>query len=142
MSSSSRVFVRAAGGRGHEKDGQMYFDWARENPVNEFDPEVGLFPSSFTWCAFDKDGPLAYQTIQQPFMLESLAPRPGASKQQIAVALKELTQNAITQANLKGVGEVYYLGTDADTDAMATNQIFEELKFRIFRVKLKDLECS
>lgn len=138
MSNRKTVFVRPA----KQTEGQLYFDWANENIVNEFDPEVAKFPSSFTWCAYDKDGPLAYQTVQQPFMLESLAPRPGSTKQQIAIALKELTQNVITQASLKGIGEIYYLGTDADTDAMASNQIFTELPYKIFRIKIKDLECS
>lgn len=138
MSNRKTVFVRPA----KQTEGQLYFDWANENIVNEFDPEVAKFPSSFTWCAYDKNGPLAYQTVQQPFMLESLAPRPGSTKQQIAIALKELTQNVITQASLKGIGEIYYLGTDADTDAMASNQIFTELPYKIFRIKIKDLECS
>lgn len=138
MSNRKTVFVRPA----KQTEGQLYFDWANENIVNEFDPEVAKFPSSFTWCAYDKDGPLAYQTVQQPFMLESLAPRPGSTKQQIAIALKELTQNVITQASLKGIGEIYYLGADADTDAMASNQIFTELPYKIFRIKIKDLECS
>lgn len=138
MSTNKRIFVRPV----QQNEGQLYFDWARENPVNEFDPDVALFPSSNTWCAYDKDGPLAYQTVQQPFMLESLAPRPGATKYQIAIALKELTENVITQAHIKGVGEIYFLGTDADTDAMAGNQIFERLEFPVYRVKLKDLSCA
>jgi len=107
---------------------------------SKFDPAVPLFPSSTTWCAYDKDGPLAYQTLQNPIMLESLAPRPGATPQQIALALKELTQNAITFAHLRGAGEVYFLGTDENTDIFASNKIFEELPYKIFRVKLANLE--
>jgi hypothetical protein len=118
----------------------MFFDWAKENPANEFDPQVALFPTSSTWCAFDKDGPLAFQTIQHPFMLESLAMRPGSTKLQAAAAMKELTQNAVTQAAGIGVGEIYFLGSDDSTDEFAKNHIFEELPFRVFRVKLKDLE--
>ncbi len=135
----NHVFVRQA----KEIDGQLYFPWAKEHEsVNAFDPDVALFPSSRTWCAFDKDGPLAYQTIQQPMMLESLAPRPGSSKEQISIALRELTQNAVTQAFSSGVGEIYYLGTDADTDTLATNHIFEKLPYPVFRCRLKDLSCS
>jgi hypothetical protein len=72
-------------------------------------------------------------------MLESLAPRPGATKQQIASAMKELTQNAITQASILDAGEVYYLGSDADTDEFSTSHIFQELPYKVFRVKLADL---
>ena len=118
----------------------MYFDWATENKANEFDPQVALFSSSTTWCAYDKDGPVAFQTIQRPLMLESLAPRPGAARLQIASALRELTQNAITQASLSGAGEIYFLGSSEETNEFATNNIFEEVPMKIFRVKLKDLE--
>lgn len=132
------VYVRPA--ESHES--QMFFDWAVENAKGEFDPQVALFKSSTTWCAYDKTGPLVFQTIQRPLMLESLAPRPGATKEQVAVAMKELTQNAITQASIVGAGEIYYLGSDEDTDEFATNQIFERLPYSIFRVKIKDLSCA
>lgn len=130
-----RVYVR--GIRPDEAD--TFYGWAKENTVNEFDEQVPLFPSSTTWCAYDHDGPLAYQTLQQPLFLESLAPRPGASKIEIALALKELTQNAITLAHSRGCGEVYFLGSDEDTDKLAVNQIFERVNLPLFRVKLKDL---
>jgi hypothetical protein len=137
---NKHVFVRPLDNINHPKDGQMFLDWAAENPVNEFDPEVAKFKSSYTWCAYDKDGPLAYQTIQRPLMLESLAHRPGATKQQTAIALRELTQNAITQSQLLGAGEIYYLGSDTPTNDMATSQVFEELPYKVYRLKIKELE--
>jgi hypothetical protein len=125
-----------------DSEGKQFMDWALENAHGEFDPQVPLFGSSTTWCAYDKDGPLVYQTIQRPIMLESLAPRPGATKEQIALAMKELTQNAITLAHSTGAGEIYYLSSDSDTDKMAGNQIFEKLPFSVYRTKLKDLTCG
>lgn len=132
-----KIYVRPA----QEQDKQLYFDWAVESTVNEFDPQVALYPSSSTWCAYDSEGPVAYQTLQQPLMLESLAPRPGADKFKIASALKELTQNAITFAHSKGVGEIYFLGSDEDTDKFAVQQIFEELPYKVYRLRISDL-CS
>ena len=132
---SRRIYVRPA--QAHE--GQLVFDWGKENPHGNFDPEVARFKSSITWCAYDADGPVVFQTVQRPLMLESLAPRPGATKQQVALAMKELTQNVITQAHVLDAGEVYYLGSDADTDEFATSHIFEELPYKVFRVKLADL---
>ena len=133
---SKPIFVRAV----RAEEGKIFLDWVRENPTNEFDPEVALFPSSSTWCAFDRDGPLAYQTLQRPFMMESLAMRPGASDLQTASALRELTQNAVTMAIGNGVGEIYFLGSSEDTSKFATNHIFEEVPMKIFRVKMKDLQ--
>lgn len=133
----NRVYVRPI----EPEESQQFFDWAKENEdKSQFDPAVPLFKSSTTWCAYDKTGPLAYQTFQRPLMLESLAPRPGLSPIQTSFLLKELTQMAISQAHCGGAGELYFLGTDADTDAFATNKIFEELPFRVYRVRLADLE--
>lgn len=129
------IYVRPA----WENEAQMFFEWAKENEHGEFDPEVPRYKSSTTWCAYDKDGPLVFQTLQRPIMLESLAPRPGATKEQVAVAMKELTQNAITQAHLGGAGEIYFLGSEEGTNALATNQIFEKLPFKVYRVRIKDL---
>lgn len=132
---SKRVYVRPI----FPYESEQFLHWAFENTKGNFDPETPAFPSSRTWCAYDEDGPLVYQTVQQPLMLESLASRPGAKKEQIALAMKELTQNCLTQAHIGGVGEVYYLGSDADTDEFATNHIFEKLPYKVFRVKLADL---
>ena len=130
------IFVRAI----RPEEAQQFLDWSLENPKNEFDPAVALYPSSPTWCAFDEDGPLAFQTIQRPFMLESLAMRPGATKRQAANAMREFTQNAVTQAYGNGVGEIYFLGSDADTESFATNQLFEALPYKVYRARLSNLE--
>ena len=133
----NRIWIRAI----RPDESQTFFDWAKENEdKSEFDPAVPLFPSSVTWCAYDKEGPLAYQTVQQPLMLESLAPRPGNTPAQNAQAMKELTKNAVTQANLKGVGEIYFLGSNEATDTFATNHIFERVDMPVYRIKLQDLE--
>ena len=136
---SKPVFVRSA----NPEETQMFFDWAKENAHGEFDPEVARFKSSITWCAYDKDGPLVFQTIQKPLMLESLAIRPGATDQQVASAVRELTQNAVTQAHLSNSGEIYFLGSSDRTNEFAANHIFEEVPMKVFRVKIKDLtKCS
>lgn len=132
---SKPIFVRST----RPEEAQMFFDWAKENTHGEFDPEVARFKSSVTWCAYDKDGPLVFQTAQRPIMLESLAPRPGANKLQIASAMRELTQNAVTQASISGAGEIYFLGSSEETNEFAMNHIFEEVKMKVFRLKLKDL---
>jgi len=132
------IFVRPA----QTEEAQQFIDWANENPVNEFDPEVAKFPSSVTWVAYDQDGPVAFQTIQRPLVLESLAPRPGLSKLQTAQVLKEFTQNAVTQAHLQGAGEILFLGSDPVTDEFASNHIFERVYLPLYRVKIKDISCS
>lgn len=140
---SKRVYVRAI----RPEEAEIYYSWGIENQEkSEFDPMVAMFASSTTWCAFDESGPIAYQTLQTPVMIESLAPRPDATPLEVASALKELTQNAITHAFNRGSGEVYFVGSDEETNNFAANKIFELVvdkngqPMRLFRVKLKDLE--
>lgn len=131
------VFVRPV----KPDDTKKFVDWSLETPDNEFDPEVVKYPSTFVLCAYDKDGALAYQPIQQAFVMDSFASRPGATKLQIATAMKELFQEAVVQSHLKGVGEIYYVGTESGTNHMTTNQeVFEELPWRVFRCKIRELE--
>jgi len=130
------VYVRPA----KPEDAKAFYDWSMENPSNEFDPEVARTPSTFVLCAYDKDGPLAYQPVQQVFMMDSFASRPGATKFQNAKALETLFQTTVTQAHVKGVGEIYYLSTEPGTDNLTKNHAFEELPYKVYRAKIKDLE--
>jgi len=130
------IFVRPA----RPEDTKKFIDWSLETPNNGFDPEVAKYPSTFVLCAYDKDGPLAYMPVQQVFMMDSVAGKPGASRMQIASALKEFTQALVTQAHVKGVGEIYFLATEDGTNKMAENQLFEELPYRAYRIKVAELE--
>jgi hypothetical protein len=123
------VFVRPV----KPDDTKKFVDWSLETPDNEFDPEVVKYPSTFVLCA--------YEPIQQAFIMDSFASRPGATKLQIATAMKELFQETVTQGHLKGVGEIMFLGTEKGTEHMTTNQeVFEKLPWSVYRVKIRELE--
>jgi hypothetical protein len=130
------VFVRPA----KPEDTQKFVDWSLENPSNGFDPEVARRSTTLVLTAYDKTGVIAYQPVQQVFMLESLATRPGEDKLRVAAAMKEFTQAVVTQCHLKDIGEVYFLATEEGTNTMAANHTFEEVPMRVFRMKVADLE--
>jgi hypothetical protein len=115
-------------------------DWETHSPGNEFDPEVPKFLSTKTVAAYDKTGVLAYMPIQSPLMLESMGIRPGLDTKTVAATMKEFTQWAVTQAHAQGAGEIYFLGSEENTDKLAANQVFERLPYVVYRLKLKDLE--
>jgi len=124
------------------EEGQIFLEWSRNTPDNGFDPEVAKYPSTITWCVYDRFGPLAFMPVQHPLVMESVASRPGASKLEIAEALKEFTQNCVTQAHVRGAGEILFLGSEEGTDHMAQNQIFEKLNYTVYRLRVKDLESK
>lgn len=131
------VFVRPA----RKEEAKEFLDWSALNQdKNGFDPQAPLHATSFVLAAYDKTGVLAYQPVQNPFFLEGVAVRPSLDKRQVAECLKEFTQFCVSQAHIKGVGEIYFLGTDEGTDALAENHVFEKLPYTVYRLKLKDTE--
>jgi hypothetical protein len=122
------------------EDAEQFQEWSRVNEKNAFDPEVAAYPSTITWVVYDRFGPLAYMPMQCPLMMESIAVRPGAFKSEIAAAMKEFTQQFVTQAHIRGAGEIYFLGSDDGTNEMAGNQVFEELPYKVYRLRIKDLQ--
>ena len=132
------IFVRPA----REEDREQFIQWSIKTENNLLDPDVIKYPSTLVWCAFDENGPIVYVPVQQPLFMESLAINPEASPALVAMALKELTQNLVTQAILKGSGEIFFLCTDEQTIDYAKRQAFEEMPWRILRIKISDLEKS
>lgn len=135
------IFVRPA----KPEDAETFIQWAVANKGNEFDPATVTYPDSFTLCAFDANGPIAFMPIQQPMvseplMLESLAVNPNASSLEIAAALKELLQACITIGFMKGTGEIYFLGSSEATNRFAEHhKVFERLDWPVYRLRMADL---
>lgn len=132
----NHIFVR----RVRPEDADTFVKWSAETPQNLWDPDALKYPSSFAVCAFDQNGPLVYAPTQTPFMMESLAIRPGANPIQVAHALEEITEFLVSLADIRGVGEIYFLCKDEATIEFAKRHCFKELPYRVFRVKLLDLE--
>jgi len=117
-----------------------FIQWSKDTANNLFDPDSALYPTSQTWCAYSEDGPICYMPVQHPFFQEALAFSPTASASEKASALKELTHNLVTQAHVRGVGEIYFFCADESTSEYAKRQGYEEVPHRLFRLKLKTLE--
>lgn len=122
------------------EDAKEFTDFSLNTPNNLFDPDTITYPTTFVFKAFDNTGSIAYVPIQQPFFMESLAINPNADKLKVSSALKELTQATITQAYIKGVGEIYFVCNDPSTQEFAKSQAFVEMPWKVYRLKLKDLE--
>jgi hypothetical protein len=126
-----------------QTEAKQFLEWSVANAArNNFDPAVASYQSTIMPVAYDADGPVAYLPIQQPYVLESLAPRPGATDGQVAVALKEIFQFAVTMAHLKNVGEIMFFASDKATVDFATSRpkMFSPVPYQAYRVKIADLE--
>jgi len=123
------------------KDFPLFSKWLVEGTKdNLFDPAVFTYKGTTAWCAYNKSGPLVFMPAQRPFMMESLAINPDASEIDIAVALRELFHTIVSEAHKASEGEIYFGCQDEATIAFATKHEFKEVPFKMFRVRLSDLE--
>jgi hypothetical protein len=128
------IFVRPA----EERDIPQFKEWSNQNP--NFDARSAAYPSSIVLAAYDARGAIAFLPVQQPFYMEAMSFRPDATEFEKGLAMKELTHALITASHARGVGEVYFLGSNKETNNFAEKQGFEELPWRAYRIKLNKLE--
>lgn len=121
-------------------DADVFIKWGRR--VAGFDPATAYYPSSVTYKASSRQRAVAYMTFQKPLMLETIISNPEASTRELAGALKALTQTAVTDAAREGRGEVYFLCADESTIEFAKHQLYEELPYKVYRIKLSDLHAN
>lgn len=129
------IFVRPA----RPEDREKFAEWTVDTKDNLADSDVLKYGDTSVWCAYDENGPIVFVPVQRPRMMEALAIKPGADPVDVAVALKELTQNLVTQCHIDGTGELYFLCKEESTKRFAEKQLFEKLEWSCYRLKVNDL---
>lgn len=131
------VFVRPA----EAKDNQAFLDWSIAAKDNGFDPDVPLYGTTVTFAAYTEDGVIGYLPMQMPIVLESLATKPDATPLEIATALREMVQTAVTQCHIRKVGEIMFLGTNEATNRFAeASGIFTRVEYPVYKLKISELD--
>lgn len=111
-------------------------EWMEKGTDNYFDPEVLQYPTTKLIAAKSKSKTIMYMPFQMAAVLESLAINPNATKHEIAVALRTIITSLSLLLQTNGVGEMYFLGSNKDTNEFAMKQdIFTQSKFPLFRAK-------
>lgn len=117
-------------------------EWLHLNrKKNKYDPEILSYDSTRI-VAVDVDGePQCYLPYQLVIMVESLAPKPGSGKPQIAKCLKEAIHAVVRIAKQSHIGEVYFLCApeDKETASFAKLHGYEEMPYRVLRLKPKNM---
>lgn len=132
----NHVWVRKTEAR----DVPLLSQWLQDTPNNLADRAVFFYPHTVVNVAFKNDKRLAFMPMQLAAVLESLAINPANTERETALALAELTKAVVAQSRERGVKEIYFVCKDQSTADFAKRQLFEELPFRTFRLKIDDLE--
>jgi hypothetical protein len=131
---TKHVWVR----RLEQKDIPQLSQWLLDTPDNHYDKEIFFYPQTITLVAH-KDRNLVFMPLQLTITLESLAVNPENTNTETSLSMAELMRTAVYEANLRGVKEIYFVGTNADTIKFAEHRNFEKIEHPVFRIKLDEL---
>lgn len=127
-----QVWVRFA----EEKDKAEFMDWVEKaRAINLFDPDVLSYPNAKVLVAHN-GSPLLYMPIQMAVIMESLAPKPGISEIEEALALREIAKATAVLASQAGSKEIYFLCKDTRVTEFAERHGFEILPWTTLRKKI------
>lgn len=132
------IFVRPA----RAEDNVNFVKWSLETKNNLFDPRIGLSPGTRTFCAYDKSGPIVFAPVQTPMFVEAIGLNPDVSKSKATLALDALLQFLVTQAHATGTAEIYFYSDEPSLQNIAEKSGFEEVPYKLYRLKVKDTEPS
>jgi hypothetical protein len=115
-------------------------EWMHANRgANRYDPDIFTYRSVRTLAVDQDDEPILYLPYMLTITTESLAPKPGASKREIAIGLREAIHQVVRIAKKSGIDEIYFMASDQETVDFAKKHGYEELPFRPMRLKTKNL---
>lgn len=134
---SNQVWVRPIQSA---KDVDLLHKWSSDNKTNLFDASVLSYPKTQVFVAHKKD-PLVMLPVQMTFTLESLAINPEATNMEIAESMRQLLKHIVYKAHELGIKEINFFSADDQTSALAA-KYFEEVHYRLFRLKLDSLEAK
>lgn len=97
------------------------------------DAEVLAYPATVILVAEDGKDKI-YLPVQTCFFMETLGYQ-DANDTALALAMKQFTSILVWEMGEKGTGEMYFLGNNEKTNAFALNNGFEEVPYKVFRLK-------
>ena len=125
-----------------KEDWENFISWVWEaRKINNFDPDVVSYPRSVMLTA-DKETentsePILYLPIQPVLMLESLAPKPGITPREEALALWRLGELLEQITKDTGLQEHYFICKDDRMADYCSKHGFTEMKgYRLLKKKI------
>jgi hypothetical protein len=98
------------------------------------DPDVLAYPATTILVAEDGQNS-AYMPIQTCYVMETLGFKDGTPDLALASAMKQFVSILVWEARKNGIGEILFLGNNEQTNAFALNNSFEEVPYKVFRLK-------
>jgi hypothetical protein len=119
-------------------EAKQFMEWVKAYSwKTQFNPVVMSHPRMVMATAYDEKGPLLYLPLQSVLMFDCMAPRPGANKKELAMALWQVGQVAEQAMISTGNCDAYMFTNDADEADSVAKHGWEELKgVRLLRKRI------
>ena len=76
-----------------------------------------------------------YMPVQTVYFMETMGYLKGTSNITLAKAMKQFVSILVWESRRAGHGELYFVGNKEETNTFAMNNGFEELPYKVFRLK-------
>lgn len=119
------------------QDAQNYMDWLKAAAdINLVDTEVYSYPTCNTVVIEKGEEPVLMNSFHLVLVLEALAPKPGLSPKDEAIALRELYEGVRNLAAATGVREVYFACVDERLQKFIERKGFKRVHAPVYRMLL------
>ncbi len=124
-------------------DQPEFVEWLHANrEQNHYDPGMFAYGSTQVLKVADESGPVLFLPYTHGLVTESLAPRPGLSRREMALGLKAAIHEVVRTAKADGIGEVFFVATDAATQHFAEAAGYTPMPagWTLMRLKIADVQ--
>jgi hypothetical protein len=118
------------------RDRAQFVKWLEANEERGHTDDQGRNAVTVLEAVNGAGATICYMPVVPVIMLESLAPRPGATPVEMANALKVLVQGTVMLAAANGSRELVFWGTDEATCGLAEHAGFEKVDMPLYRMRL------
>ena len=112
---------------------ETFVEWVNKTPGNLYDPGILNYPTLRVLTSYNGE-PGAFLPMQQALFLESLAVKEPRIEN--AQAFRDLVKGAEQHASSLLIREIYFGCRDESVLKIALNHGFEEVPFKVVRMKL------
>ena len=119
------------------EDAALCAEWLKEaEDINLVDRKVYEYPTCQSVVVERGGEPQLFNSFHAVLVMEALAPKPGISPMQEALALNELFEKVKDVARAAGIKEIVFGCKDEKLGKFIEGRGFEKLSFPVFRYKL------
>jgi hypothetical protein len=119
---------------------ELFREWIHANSEkNHLDEPMLRYPAMKVLVADGGDNrhPWLMMPVHPAFIMDSLAPNPAATRAQVGLALRKMTEIVKWEGRKAGHGEAWFVASEPSiAEFAAKHERFQEVHARVFKIKI------